>query len=152
MDQAPAARLASQRRHVGQLEIEVPGNPHRIVILYGHPMLGEGIASLLRGGPDVAVELVHVEEPGVVPAALAGDPDVVIIERGAGLDPIALLPLAPTALFIDVGLDPGPTWTLLREQVGPNPEEILRLVGERVHPRCAEPAASIEPATVPAAR
>lgn len=112
----------------------MPGETRRVVILYDHPLLGEGLERLLRGQPGLAVELVHVDGIDAARAALAADPDVVILERCAPVQAIDLLRLAPDALFIDVGLDAGPSWTYRRDELAPQPEDILRAITERPRP------------------
>jgi hypothetical protein len=111
----------------------VPGEVRRIVILYDHLLLGEGLERLLRNGSGLQVELVHVDGIETARAAIASDPDVVILERCAPVQAIDLLRLAPSALFIDVGLDPGPSWAYRRDELSPQPEDILRTIFERVH-------------------
>jgi hypothetical protein len=109
----------------------VPGEPRRVVILYDHPLLGEGLERLLRAGTDLQVELVHVDGVDAAQSVLATNPDVVILERSAPLQAIDLLRFAPCALFIDVGLDAGPSWAYRRDELSPQPEEILRAILER---------------------
>lgn len=106
----------------------------RVVILYDHVLLGEGLERLLRDGSDFEVELVHVDRIETAQAALASSPDVVILERCAPVQAIDLLRIAPSALFIDVGLDAGPSWAYRRDELSPQPEDILRTIFERVAP------------------
>lgn len=111
----------------------MPGHARRVVILYSHPLLGEGLARLLGGDRDLTVEQVRVDDELDALAALAGCPgagcpDVVILERGVPIQPIDILRVAPTALLIDVGLDAGPSWTIRREELSPQPAEILRAI------------------------
>jgi hypothetical protein len=112
----------------------VPDEPQRVVILYAHPLLGEGLARLLGANADLQIELVRVDDLDAAEAALAAAPDVVILERSAPLQAIDLLRLAPSALFIDVGLDAGPSWAIRRDELSPQPEEILRAIHDRPHP------------------
>ena len=89
----------------------------RVVILYANSLLGEGLGRMLAAADRaLTVELVHVDDAATAECALAGSPDVVILERGLPRQALDLLRLAPSALFIDVGLDAGPTWTYRREE------------------------------------
>lgn len=117
----------------------MPAQARRVVILYSHPLLGEGLARLLGGDRDLTVELIRVDDEPEAEAALggcgdAGSPDVVIVERSVALKAIDLLRVAPTALLIDVGLDAGPSWAYRREELSPQPDEILRTIRARKRP------------------
>ncbi len=115
----------------------MPAQARRVVILYSHPLLGEGLAHLLGGDRELIVDLVRIEDEDVdeleANAALASrlaqaNPDVVIVERSVALKAIDLLSIAPSALLIDVGLDAGPSWAYRREELSPQPDEILRTI------------------------
>lgn len=104
--------------------------PISVVILYTHPLLGEGLARMLAAELQVgavavpSVDLVRAE------AALAGCPDVVIFEHNQPLQAIDLLKFAPNALLIDVGMDTEPAFTYRREEIPDQPEAILRAIAE----------------------
>ncbi len=123
----------------------MPAQARRVVILYSHPLLGEGLARLLGEHRDLSVELVRVGDEPDLAVALAGDPDVVIVERSVALKAIDLLRLAPSALLIDVGLDAGPSWAYHREELSPQPSDILRTIrsGCRAAHSKRRPAAAI---------
>ena len=112
----------------------MPGNARRVVILYDHPLLGEGLERLLRDRADIDVRLVRVDGVESAKAALESAPDVVIVERCAPVAAIDLLALAPGTLFIDVGLDAGPSWTYRREEISPRPEDILQAITGQPRP------------------
>ena len=114
----------------------MPAQARRVVILYSHPLLGEGLARLLGGDRDLTVELIRVDDASGAEAALgtcpgAANPDVVIVERSVALKALDLLRVAPSALLIDVGLDAGPSWAYRREELSPQPDEILRTIRAR---------------------
>ena len=110
------------------------GETRRVLILYDHPLLGEGLERLLRDRSDLQVQLVHVDSLDVARAAVLSQPDVVIMERCAPVAAIDLIRLAPDTVFIDVGLDAGPSWTYRREEISPRPEAILQAIGSRPRP------------------
>lgn len=112
----------------------MPGKARRVVILYDHPLLGEGLERLLRDRPGIDVRLVRVDGVESAMAALESAPDVVIVERCAPVAAMDLLPLAPDSLFIDVGLDAGPSWTYRREEISPRPEDILQAITGQAGP------------------
>lgn len=57
-----------------------PATVVRIVILYLHPLLGEGLASLLSGEPGVVANAVARGDEPAVTRALADRPDLVVLE------------------------------------------------------------------------
>lgn len=120
----------------------------QVVILYSHPLLGEGLGRLLAADPALAVELIQVGDLDQAREALVDSPDVVILERTPPVQAIDLMRLAPSALLIDVGLDAGPTWTWRRDEVASQPEELLRLIhGRDGHDEPAQPMGHAEAAT-----
>jgi hypothetical protein len=131
----------------------VPGGEQRVVILYANPLLGEGLGRILAVDSALRIELVHVDDATAAERALADPPDVVILERRLPQQALELLRLVPSALFIDVGLDAGPTWTYCREELSPQPEDLLRAIRRRpAHAAAAvataplrRPRASVEP-------
>lgn len=106
----------------------MPGDSRRVVILYAHPLLGEGLARMLDEDARLVVTAVHVEDLESAKALLRDAPDVVVVERAASMHAIDLLALAPSALLIDVGLDAGPSWAYHRDEISPQPDEILRTI------------------------
>lgn len=103
----------------------------QVVILYSHPLLGEGLGRLLSADPALLVELIKVDDLDQARQALVDSPDVVILERTPPVQAIDLMRLAPSALLIDLGLDAGPTWTWRRDEVASQPEELLKVIHSR---------------------
>jgi DNA-binding NarL/FixJ family response regulator len=112
-------------------ETQVPEPQRRVAILYSHPLLGEGLGHLLQADHGLVVQLVHVDELETAEAALALKPDVVVLERGLPVQVLDLLRMAPNALLIDVGLDAGPSWAYHRDELSPQPDDLLRTIRSR---------------------
>ena len=111
-----------------------------VVILYEHSLLGEGVARMLGAQDGLDIELVDVADSQATHHALAGAPDVVILERNPRVAALDLLRAAPQALFIDVGLDAGPTFAYRRDEVSAQPEGLLDVI--RLRQRAAAPVRS----------
>jgi len=111
----------------------------QVVILYSHALLGEGLERMLAEDPALDVELVRVTTLDEAERALTCSPDVVILERTPPFQALDLMRLAPSALVIDVGLDAGPSWTWRRDELAPQPEELLRVIHGRAHPLDGSP-------------
>ena len=99
-----------------------------VVVLYRHPLLGEGIARLLATEPGLDVVTVAGSDAGSTERVLEARPDVVIFERGDPDTAIDVLRYAPSAVIIDVSLDPGPAFIFQRRQVQDEPDGILEAI------------------------
>lgn len=99
--------------------------PISVLILYDHPLLGEGLAGLLASEPGMTVVAVGRDDTDAVERELAAGPQVIIFERGDPDRAVAILELVPDALVIDVGINPGPTFTYRREEISAWPDAIL---------------------------
>jgi hypothetical protein len=126
-----------------------------VVVLYAHPLLGEGIDRLLSAEPDLDVTCLPMTAVELAERALAARPDVVVVERSDPVGAVDILKFAPDALFIDVGLDSGAAWTIRREEIPSRVDGIVDAIrGARrrtSHPK-REPVAIVEgtPAKAPA--
>ena len=112
-----------------------------VVVLYTHPLFGEGIARLLSGEPGVDVTPVAASDLEQAERTLAEAPDVVIFERGDPDMATDILRFAPTALVIDVSMSPGPTFTYERHEIQARPEVILETIRRASAHRGSDPAA-----------
>lgn len=74
----------------------------KVVILYEHALLGEGIAKYLRAQTGVEATLGSAHDPGAVAAALALGPEVVIFESNDPFQQFDLTTRVPHAVLIDV--------------------------------------------------
>jgi hypothetical protein len=124
-----------------------PARHTTVMILYTHPLLGEGIARLLASEPGIDLEVIPVKsaDAELVQRTLALAPDVVIYERGNPDRAMEILRSAPGALLIDVGIDAGPTFTYHREEIPGRPEGLLKLI-RAVRPGALDPDAAQGPA------
>jgi DNA-binding NarL/FixJ family response regulator len=102
--------------------------PISVLILYAHPLLGEGLAELLTAEPGLEVVAVQGNDDAMVERELAATPDVIIFERGDPDRAVKILEVVPDALIIDVGIDPGPTFTYRREEISAWPDAIFESI------------------------
>jgi len=99
-----------------------------VVVLYAHPLLGEGIDRILSSEQGFDVTCIAKAAVDHAERALATQPDVVIVERSDPLAAVDILKFAPDALFIDVGIDSGPSWTYRREEIPTRMEGIVAAI------------------------
>ncbi len=118
-----------------------------VVILYTHPLFGEGLARLLAAEPGVDVVPVCAVDIETAQRSLALAPDVVIFERGDPDRAVDVLRFAPEALLIDVAIGPGPTFTYYREEIPARPEGLLRAIRQ-----VRRPESSVKPEGTTGAR
>src|SRR5512141_3302817 len=86
--------VGSQAYDPARVLLEESMAPHRrlsIVILYCHPLLGEGIGRLLAREPRAAVTYVDCADADGVVSAAAALPDMVVVERGGAIDAIGVM-------------------------------------------------------------
>jgi DNA-binding NarL/FixJ family response regulator len=57
-----------------------PTTKARVLVLYAHPLLGEGLASLLSAQPGVGAVAVDSRDAAARAEALSSHPDLVIVE------------------------------------------------------------------------
>lgn len=115
--------------------------PISVVILYTHPLLGEGLLGLLAAEPGVDVVAIRSDELDLVEQALERSPQVVIFERGDPDRAVGILELVPDALVIDVAIGPGPTFTYRRDEISAVPDAILDVIRHAPTRRFGEPVA-----------
>ena len=56
--------------------------PDRVVVLYSHPLLGEGLGRMLAAEPGLVVTTVSLGTLDALDEALAARPDVVVFLEG----------------------------------------------------------------------
>jgi len=110
------------------VERTVTGRRISVVILYVHPLLGQGLARLLAAEPGLDVTSASAHEACEAATALESGPQVVIVERGVPIDSPGLLSAARDALVLEMSLDPGPSWRLERDEIQSRPEDLLRAI------------------------
>jgi DNA-binding NarL/FixJ family response regulator len=97
----------------------------RVLVLYSHPLMGEGLGRMLAAEPGIEVESADIAEPGAVEAALAHEPEVVIIEEGGTLDAADIVRRSRCAVVLDVDITTTRAWSLRREILSTRPDDFL---------------------------
>ncbi len=122
--------------------------PISVLILYAHPLLGEGLADLLAAEPGLEVVAVRIDDSGSAERALKATPQVIIFERGEPDRAVEMLEFAPDALIIDIGIGSGRTFTYRRDEIAAVPDAIVAAI--RAVP--ARPAGARTPKSEPSRR
>jgi DNA-binding NarL/FixJ family response regulator len=118
--------------------------PVKVLVLYDHPLLGEGLGALMAAVPDLAVERVAMSDPDAMERALTYDPDVVILEEGGPVGLVDLLRQSRARAIVDVSISTSQAWSIRREEISPDPETLI----DRLVNACLGDRALVTPAPV----
>ncbi len=103
--------------------------PVKVLVLYDHPLLGEGLGALMEAVAEISVERVAMSEPDAMERALAYDADVVILEEGGPVGLLDLLRQSNCRAIVDVSISTSRAWAIRREEIASDPETLIeRLV------------------------
>jgi hypothetical protein len=106
----------------------VSPEPVRILVLYSHALLGEGLGGMLADEPGLIVDAVDIAEADAVAAALDREPAVIVIEEGGAIDAAEVVRRSQCALLLDVDITTSRAWTLRRESLSSGPDEFLAAI------------------------
>lgn len=105
-------------------------DPVRVLVLYDHPLLGEGLSALMASVPDLHVERISMCDPDAMERAIAAEADVVILEEGGPVGLLDVLRGSRCRAIVDVSMSTSQAWTIRREQISTDPESLIdRIVG-----------------------
>jgi hypothetical protein len=105
-----------------------------VVILYLHPLLGEGLAKLLSAETGIQVTAICQDDAVGAAIALAGRPDVIVEERRDGTPATNGLGRGFASLRLFVGIDGSPV-AGANQPLTVDPEVIVRAVRAVKHRR-----------------
>jgi len=135
----------------------VSPDPVRVLLLYSHPLMGEGLGKMLAAEPGVVVDAVDIGFTAAVDAAIARDPDVIVVEEGGAVDAADVVRRSSCPVVLDVDITTTSAWTLRREALSTRPDDFLAtirgIVGHSGRPGPGEPVMdqdhALRPAPVP---
>ena len=105
-------------------------DPVRVLVLYDHPLLGEGLSALMASVPDLHVERISMCDPDAMTRAIAADPDVVVLEEGGPVGLLDVLRGSRCRAIVDVSMSTSQAWSIRREEISTDPESLIdRIVG-----------------------
>jgi hypothetical protein len=99
-----------------------------VLVLYSHPLLGEGLGRMLAAEPDMIVDAVDVADAAAVDSAIAGDPAVIVVEEGGAIDAADVVRRSTCAVVMDVDITTTAAWTLRRESLSSRPDDFLAAI------------------------
>ncbi len=99
-----------------------------MLVIYSHPLMGEGLERMLAAEPGVAVLVVDIADTDGVSAALAAEPEVIVLEEGGAVDAADVVRRSHASLVLDVDITTTSAWTLRREALSTKPDDFLAAV------------------------
>ena len=111
--------------------IVTPG-PDRVVVLYSHPLLGEGLGRMLAAEPGLVVTTVSQGTIEALDEALECNPDVVVFEEGGPIGVLDVLRRSGATVVIDVDITSSTAWTLQRHALRSAPAEVLGAIRDAI--------------------
>ncbi len=97
----------------------------RVLLLYSHPLMGEGLGRMLSAEPGIELECADMSKASAVTAALAREPEVVIIEEGGPVDAADVVRRCKASVVLDVDITTTHAWSLRRELLSTKPDDFL---------------------------
>lgn len=104
----------------------------RVVVLYSHPLLGEGLGRMLAAEPGLVVTTVSQGTIEGLDEALASNPDVVVFEEGGPIGVLDVLRRSGASVVIDVDITSSTAWTLRRQSLRSAPAEVLGAIRDAI--------------------
>jgi DNA-binding NarL/FixJ family response regulator len=126
-----AARAAAATRGFPGGALVSP-EPVRVLVLYSHPLMGEGLERMLAAEQDVIVDAVDIADAGAVDAAIAREPAVIVVEEGGAVDAADVVRRSNCPVVLDVDITTTRAWTLRRETLSSRPDEFLAAIRNAV--------------------
>jgi hypothetical protein len=112
--------------------------------------MGEGLGRMLAAEPGVIVTAVDIAEPDAVSAALASEPEVIVVEEGGAVDAADVVRRSHASLVLDVDITTTSAWTLRREILSTRPDDFLAAVRGAIRgAQPAEPDLGLQPVAIP---
>ena len=87
--------------------------------------MGEGLGRMLAAEPGVIVTAVDIAETDAVNAAIASEPEVIVVEEGGAVDAADIVRRSHCSLVLDVDITTTSAWTLRRETLSTRPDDFL---------------------------
>ena len=97
----------------------------RVLLLYSHPLMGEGLGRMLAAEPGIELDSADMSLPNAVTAALAREPEVVIVEEGGPLDAADIVRRSRCSVVLDVDITTTQAWALCRESFSTRPDDFI---------------------------
>jgi hypothetical protein len=112
--------------------------------------MGEGLGRMLAAEPGVIVTAVDIAETDAVNAAIASQPEVIVVEEGGAVDAADIVRRSTCSLVLDVDITTTSAWSLRRESLSTRPDDFLATIRAAIGgtPK-GETDRSLQPSPIP---
>jgi len=112
--------------------------------------MGEGLGRMLAAEPGVIVTAVDIAETDAVNAAIASQPEVIVVEEGGAVDAADIVRRSTCSLVLDVDITTTSAWSLRRESLSTRPDDFLATIRAAIGgaPK-SETDRSLQPSPIP---
>jgi DNA-binding NarL/FixJ family response regulator len=123
----------------------------RVLVLYSHPLMGEGLGRMLAAEPGVVVTAVDIAETDAVNLAIASEPEVIVVEEGGAVDAADIVRRSNCSLVLDVDITTTSAWSLRRETLSTRPDDFLATIRAAIGgaPKGGTDRPAMQPAPIP---
>ena len=112
--------------------------------------MGEGLGRMLAAEPGVIVTAVDIAETDAVNAAIACEPEVIVVEEGGAVDAADIVRRSHCSLVLDVDITTTSAWSLRRESLSTRPDDFLATIRAAIGGTSkGEKDRSLQPAPIP---
>ena len=142
------ARAACRRPRRG--EHQLSPDQVRVLVLYSHPLMGEGLGGMLAAEPGVIVTAVDIADTDAVNLAIASEPEVIVVEEGGAVDAADIVRRSTCSLVLDVDITTTSAWSLRREALSTRPDDFLATIRAAIGGAAkGETDRGLQPAAIP---
>ena len=105
---------------------------------------------MLAAEPGVIVTAVDIAETDAVNAAIASEPEVIVVEEGGAVDAADIVRRSHCSLVLDVDITTTSAWSLRRESLSTRPDDFLATIRAAIGgaPK-GETDRSLQPSPIP---
>jgi chemotaxis response regulator CheB len=109
----------------------------RVLVLYSHAILGEGLMSFLADDEHLEVHALSQEALDAIDAVFGAPPDVIVLEEDGPVSAADLMGRTDCPVIIDVSISSPNAWTIRRQVVHSKPERLAEAIRQVCHEEAA---------------
>lgn len=109
----------------------------RVLVLYNHAILGEGLVQFLADDEHLEVHALSQEALDAIDSVFGAPPDVIVLEEDGPVSAADLMGQTECPVIIDVSISSPNAWTIRRQAVHAKPERLAEAIRQACHEETA---------------